>query len=211
MNGTHLAGLEGTNPLGFLAALGVQVAFASELEQPRLWWSDDVTPYAVVDDAFSVERIAECVLHAFAALAGSPSMTPKRSDGSPMPKGDELKLSPSDMRTYLREAHASNSRSALPLALVAEGSLDNQGVAKPSDLYFVAGQMKFLDMARKILAEVSREDILAGIEGPWLYNSKLPSLKWDVSDDRVYALRSDDPSKDKKPTNPGVEALAILD
>ena len=27
MKGTHLPGLEGTNPLGFLAALGVQVAF----------------------------------------------------------------------------------------------------------------------------------------------------------------------------------------
>ena len=44
MIGTHLPGLEGTNPLGFLAALGVQVAFANEDEQPRLWWSDDVTP-----------------------------------------------------------------------------------------------------------------------------------------------------------------------
>ena len=31
MNETHLTGLEGTNPLGFLAALGVQVAFASEV------------------------------------------------------------------------------------------------------------------------------------------------------------------------------------
>ena len=35
MNGVHLNGLEGTNPLAFLAALGVQVAFASQPEQPR--------------------------------------------------------------------------------------------------------------------------------------------------------------------------------
>ena len=41
MSGTHLPGLEGTNPLGFLAALGVQVAFANEDAQPRLGW--DVT------------------------------------------------------------------------------------------------------------------------------------------------------------------------
>ena len=44
MNQTRLTGLEGTNPLGFLAALGVQVAFASEGDQPRLWWSDDIIP-----------------------------------------------------------------------------------------------------------------------------------------------------------------------
>ena len=35
MNGTHLTGLEGTNPLGFLAALGVQTVFSDEDEQPR--------------------------------------------------------------------------------------------------------------------------------------------------------------------------------
>ena len=66
--GTHLPGLEGTNPLGFLAALGVQVAFADEDTQPRLWWSDDVTPHAVVDEAFTVERIAARSLEAFCAL-----------------------------------------------------------------------------------------------------------------------------------------------
>ena len=38
MNGTHLTGLEGTNPLAFLAAIGVQTAFADEEVQPRLWW-----------------------------------------------------------------------------------------------------------------------------------------------------------------------------
>ena len=54
MNQTHLTGLEGTNPLGFLAALGVQVAFASEGKQPRLWWSDDIIPHAVVDEEFGL-------------------------------------------------------------------------------------------------------------------------------------------------------------
>ena len=38
MSDTHLTGLEGTNPLGFLAALGVQTAFTDEAQQPRLWW-----------------------------------------------------------------------------------------------------------------------------------------------------------------------------
>ncbi len=210
MNEVHLTGLEGNNPLGFLAALGVQVAFQSDLEQPRLWWSDDITPHAVVDGDFRIERIVEKALQAFAGLANSPSTTPKRPDGSPMPKGDALKLASSDIRAYLREAQASNPCSALPFALIAEGSLDNQGVAKPSDLYFAAGQMKFLDIARKILAEVSREDLIAGLHGPWPYNSKLQSLKWDIGDDRVYALRSDNPSTRKKLTNPGPEALAIL-
>ncbi len=204
MSGTLLEGLEGTNPLGFFAALGIQVAFASESEQPRLWWSDDVTPRAVVDADFSIDRIIDQALEVFIQWKASPVMDPK------MEKGDELKFSSADLRTYLGQARNSDSVGILATALVAEGSLDNQGVSKPTDLYFMAGQQKFLKMAREILKRASREDLLTGLEGPWKYESKLPSLMWDITDDRDYALSAKDPSTDKKLTNPGPEALAVL-
>lgn len=210
MNGIHLTGLEGTNPLAFLAALGVQVAFASESEQPRVWWSDDITPHAIVDGAFTPERIADQALKAFCEWKGSPAMNPRQPDGSAMTKADDLKLSPGDIRTYLSLAGQCDSGRDLITALVAEGSLDNNGVAKPSDLYFTAGQQKFLDMARLVLDGASREDLLTGLEGPWDYKRELPSLGWDVNDDRVHALRASKPSSEKKQTNPGPEGLAIL-
>ena len=214
MTGTHLAGLEGTNPLGFLAALGVQVAFAGEDEEPRLWWSDDLTPRAVVDEEFTVERIAARALRVVARWERSPSVNPRRPDGSLMPKGDELKLGPSDIRNYLSSSLTDDgdheSRCALMSALVAEGSLDKQGVAKPSDLYFTAGQQRFLDTTRKILRGTTREDMVDGLLGPWNYRSELPSLGWDIVDDRVYALRANNPGPEKKRTNPGPEALAVL-
>ena len=210
MTGIHLTGLEGTNPLGFLAALGVQAAFASENEQPRLWWSDDITPHAVVDEGFTVDRITERGLEVFRYLKNSPAVNPLRVDGSKMPRGDELKLMPEDIRAYLARARRSGRSGGLATTLVAEGSLDNQGVAKPTDFYFTAGQQKFLDTARKVLSAVAREDIEAGLEGPWRYESKVPSLGWDVTDDRVYALRANNPSPERKLTNPGPEALALL-
>ena len=208
MNGTHLEGLQGSNPLGFLAAIGVQVAFERDAEQPQLWWTDDVTPHAVVDGAYSLEQIVNRALQVFPSWQASSSANPRRSDGSAMPKGDELKLKPTDIRAYLEAS--SGDASGLASALVAEGSLDKQRVAKPTDLYFTAGQMKFLDMARKILASVTQTDLQAGLEGPWPYERTLPSLGWDVADDRIYALRASDPSSEKKSTNPGPEALAIL-
>ena len=215
MNGTRLSGLEGTNPLGFLAALGVQVAFAGEDREPRLWWSDDLTPRAVVDEGFTVERVVDQALSTVARWENGPAVNPRRPDGSLMPKGDELKLSPSDIRNYLRSGLSESgdhddSSGALMSALVAEGSLDKQGAAKPSDLYFTAGQQKFLDTTRKILRGVTREDMVGGLVGPWSYGSELPSLGWDIVDDRVYALRANNPSPEKKLTNPGVEALAVL-
>lgn len=211
MSGTRLDGLEGTNPLGFLAALGVQVACAHESQQPCLWWSDDVTPRAIVDSRLGIDQIVNRSLATFAIWHQSPVLNPRRYDGRPLRRGDDLKLAPSDIRTYL-DLSRSSPAEALSTALVAEGSLDKQGVAKPSDLYFTAGQQKMLGIARRILKNVAGEDVAAGLAGPWTYGSKLPSLMWDVADDRVYALRAFDPtsSGEKKLSNPGVEALAIL-
>ena len=203
MTTTHLTGLRGTNPLGFLAALGTQVAFASEREQPRLWWTDDVVPHAVVD--FDMERIVEQAMEVFARWASSRTLNP------PPPLGDDLKLTASEIRTYL-ECASSDPATHLAAALVAEDSLDNNSRAKPSDLYFTAGQQQFLDVVRTILCGASCEDVTASLSGPWPYGSKLPSLGWDVTDDRQYALRAKDPSSspEKKRTNPGAEALALL-
>lgn len=214
MNQTDLTGLEGTNPLGFLAAVGVQLAFATEREKPRLWWKDGVVPHAVVDGEFSLERLADQCMKALVLWRDSHATNPRLPNGAAMPKGDELKLTPDDLRTYLSSADQCVLTGGLITALVAEGSLDNQGVAKPSDLYFSAGQQKFLATARRILSGVSRGDLLSGLQGPWEYASKLPSLGWDIVDDRVYALRACNPAlksgPDPKLTNPGPEALAIL-
>lgn len=201
MTTTHLTGLRGTNPLGFLAALGTQVAFAKEREQPRLWWTDDVVPHAVVD--FDIERIVEQAMKAFACWVPSRAMTPS------MPDRDDLKLTPDEIRAYLEYA-CDDLAARLSTALVAEGSLDNNSKAKPSDLYFTAGQQKFLDIGRKVLRSVSRENVIASLAGPWTYESELPSFGWDVTDDRQYALRAKNPSDNKKRTNPGSEALALL-
>ena len=210
MGETHLTGMDGTNPLAFFAALGVQEAFSMDSEQPLLWWSNDVVPHAIVDGKFSIERIADKALETFSNWKDSSALNPRLPDGTLMKKSDELKLASSDIRKYLAQSRRIDSASKLPTSLVAEGSLDNNGAAKPSDLYFTAGNQKFLKMAREIMQGTSREDLLVGLNGPWEYESKLPSLMWDVTDDRVYALAAINPSKDKKLTNPGPEALATL-
>ncbi len=210
MNGTHLPGLEGTNPLGFLAALGVQVVLATGKEQPKLWWSDDIAPHAIVDEELTVDLIVDRALDAFAYWKDGPATNPRRPDGSTMPKGDELKLMPEDIEAYLGQAARCARSGGLATALLAQGSLDNQGVAKPSDFYFTAGQQRFLDTARKVLNAADGDEIKMGLEGPWRYKSNAPSLGWDVTDDRVYALRADKPSSEQKSTNPGPEALALL-
>ena len=204
MTGTHLTGLEGTNPLGFFAALGVQVAFEGTADMPRLWWSDDVVPHAVVDNSCSVEEITDRAMEVLPAWLESPAISTALE-----PSGD-VKFKESDIATYLARSRNSEPGSRLAACLVAQGSLDNSGVAKPTDLYFTAGQQKFLKMVKDVLNGVTAEDLKIGLTGPWPYQSELSSLMWDVVDDSNYALSASDPSKGKKRTNPGAEALAIL-
>ena len=207
MNGTHLTGLTGTNPLGFLAALGVQVLFDHEEDQPRLWWTDDIIPHAVVDARFDVERIIDQAINvSLPAWRTSPALNPRID-----PKGDQdAKYKPDDIRKYLKLAQNSAPGSSLASSVIAEGSLDGNERAKPTDLYFTAARQLFFKMAQEILDGTTKADLKIGLTQQWRYESTLPSLMWDVADDRIYALSSFNPAKEKKLTNPGPEALAIL-
>ncbi len=198
----ELAGLPGDNPLGFLAALGAQVA-ANEVDAPvSLRWSDEPVPHAVLGGIGDGDAVAEAALTMASAWLDGPALA---ADLDP-----KLKLEPDEIRQYLATARAAGFHGSLAMCLVAENSLDGGGKAKPSDFYFTAGQMKFMTMAREILNDVTREELAADMTGPWMYASSKPSLMWDVVDDRVYALTSTNPSDEKKQTNPGAEALALL-
>ena len=122
MKGTRLTGLKGTNPLGFLAALGVQTLFDHEEESPRLWWTDDIIPHAVVDAQFDLERILDCAINrSFPAWLESPALNPRN------PADDDAKFSPDDLRDYLTNTLADGPGNRLATALVSEGRVLKSG------------------------------------------------------------------------------------
>ncbi|MXZ53332.1 MAG: hypothetical protein F4Z34_09125 [Acidimicrobiaceae bacterium] len=200
-----LPGLPGDNPLGFLAALGVQVALADQNADHRLHWTDDPIPHPVLSPALDLDRIARAVRVAAKFWLEGPALAQSIDPG--------LKLKPDDIREYLRRGRAARSSGSLSACLLAENSLDNNCRAKPSDLYFTAGQQKFVSMARTILGEVTEEEIVDDMATPWRYHSERESLMWDCVDDRDHALSAADPtdkSRNPKLTNPGAEALAVI-
>ncbi|MYJ80596.1 MAG: hypothetical protein F4046_02085 [Acidimicrobiaceae bacterium] len=201
---TLLPGLPGDNPLGFLAALGVQVALTEQGNDYRLHWTDDPIPYPVLTPARSLDAIADAVIDAATARLHDPVL-----DESFDPT---LKLKPNALRECLLRGRTSNAPGGLSACLLAENSLDRNGKAKPSDLYFTAGQQKFVAIARTLLGEVNHDEIVADLTTPWRYRSNRESLMWDAVDDRSHALSHSDPtgSLNPKRTNPGAEALAVL-
>lgn len=198
----ELRGLSGTNPLGFMAALGAQLAVERDSPTVTLRWVDGVVPYPVLDPVGSVHEVARSVLRLIQEWLAGPAFA---SGVDP-----KLKLGPNEITDYLSRSRGGGDAGRVAMCLVAENSLDNGGRAKPTDLYFTAGQMKFVAMAREILGEVTHEEVVADLSESWTYRSERPSLMWDVVDDRLYALSSTNPSSVKKSTNPGAEALALL-
>jgi hypothetical protein len=171
----------------------------------RLAWNDEVNPRPIVHGSGSVDLLVELVESDRTQWAGSPAL---EFDGA-----DDVKLAPEPLRRYLATCRAADDggRSiGLASALVAEGSLDNRRVAKPTDLHFTAGQQQFLRMAGELRNRVTGDDIRAALEEAWTYPSTLPSLGWDTTDDRVYALSASNPATTTKLTMPGAEWLALM-
>ena len=203
--GTVLRGLPGDNPLGFLAALGAQIVLSECDCDDRMHWTDDPIPYPVVSSALSAKEIASAVLVVSETWLAGPAL-----DEAINPK---LKLQPPRVREYLSRAREAEASGTLAMCLLAEDSLDNGGIAKPSDLYFTAGNQEFVSKARSILSDVSEQALIADMHEPWCYTAKGEySLMWDVTDDRLHAHSAADPTSNlnRKFTNLGAEALAVI-
>ena len=205
-----LKGLDGSNPLAFLAALGTLRAVEEMPMGVRLSWRD--------------EGVWRPVLHGFKGDLDCLArlLDEDRSGFSDEPAldlsyGDEvrdLKPPPEEFRRYL-EALVANATLAgrrsvdLAAAFATDVAVDNAGKTKPTALHFTAGQQLFLAMVRELQEKVTADDLLEAVAGPWTYSRSLPVLAWDNTTNRDYALRARDPSGDKKTGIPGADWLAL--
>ena len=134
--GTHLPGLRGDTPDGFLAGLGVLAAYDGDPDPPRLWWDGT---HAVVDDRFTIQRIAGRALAALRKLSDSPAMVYK-IDGKPI---EDVKFKDrADTKSFLDPSHGDK----MPTCLTAEGAYDQtkDKKAKPTAWDFTAGKQGFI-------------------------------------------------------------------
>lgn len=222
-----LPGLNASNPLAYLAALGLlQVlqdssAQAEPSKRWRLSWRDEGRWLAVLHGSADAESVIQ-TLHADVAswrdeLALQLAYDDQggRVSASTEKATFDLKSSPETFRSFADEA-ADNCvperlRSAhLIAAYGSELVTDNNGNLKPTALHFTAGQQTFLGMVRGLQQGVTADDFREALLGPWNNVSKLPSLSWNASAPRVYAYRADNPSGEKRGSVPAADWLAFM-
>lgn len=226
-------GLDGGNPLGFLAALGalsvLDVQRPAGAPRPCLSWSLSGHWQPTYRGVQDVDVIARAVIDDKARWADDPALLlaydedgvlvdPRHVDKCTR----DLKPPPRSMRAYLSSVadYASAActdtypryrrTAAMAGAYGSELVQDNNGNTKPTALHFTAGQQRFLDAIARLHEAVTYDHVCEALLGPWSGRSSLPSMSWDSTVSRNYALRAGDPSKEKRGSNPGAEWLAFI-
>lgn len=204
-----LPALDGTNPLGFLAALGVLDVLHRAGREPIMRWTPDLVPVPVYQGVPDSDALVELVDADRARWQASVVLHGPAND-----QLDDLKPPPRVHREWTREVIATlgDTRADADLfcGLLAEGAVDGKGNGKPTHLHFTAGQQKFLVMVRELASRIDAERIREAIFGPWREDSPLPALSWNSQGERIYALRAVNPSSEKRLGMPGADWLAFL-
>lgn len=215
-----LEALDGANPIGYLAALGVlRVAFEAEL-QVALRWEYGRCWYPVLR-GISQQDLLDLLfsdLEAWREGNRALSLEYEKKTKKEIKTIAELKPPPELFQKFAGEASQASLDGDRTWADYAAAfgaahenvGVDNSGATKPTAFHFCAGQQYFLQQVKHILGEVDLERLQEALFGPWRYDIKSKVLGWDlVAGPRSYALCASDPSKSDKSGVPGADWLAF--
>jgi hypothetical protein len=207
-----LTGLDASNPLAFLAALGTlrSLSLAWPDADVRLHWGladgtlrPFVTPPAGVDE----EGLLVALIEQLRGLADNPALT----------FANDLTVEHDAFRKAA--CHAQGNASAqnhIAADFIAAFACDALTDAKSGIVLDTAwrtmrgaGHQHFLGFMRTLTTETTGEQVRGALFAPWTYSDPPPSLRWDPTDDRRYALRWNEPSGDPIRTVRGANALAV--
>lgn len=204
-----LDGLDGSNPLGFLAALGVIVSLHDEGVAVKLGWEERAAWRPRLEGVDTEDELVRHILNDLDSWGAEPALDLSYQKGKRLEL--DLKAPPEVFRGYLRRMREVGGRSArIAAAFGSDAIPDKQGATKPTAFHFTAGQMRFLAMVHGLRDQLTEHDLHEALSGPWAYERELPVMRWDATADRGYALRATDPSKDKPTGVPGADWLAFL-
>lgn len=211
--GLVLGGLDGANPLAFLAALGALRGLTLAWPTQRVcmfWGSQDAwRPHLNVDDVpLSEEKVLE----------GLEQFLLMRPGHKALNIGDNLKIGVELFRHEAKEAAEESSpddraRADFVAAFGCDAVHDGKGSITDTALRTMsgAGHQHFLKTIRDLGEKATRESLKRCLFGPWTRQDSRLSLRWDPEDDRRYALRFRNPtaSGEQPRTEWGANRLAF--
>ncbi len=207
-----LRGLDGSNPLAFLAALG---AFRT---LTRVWSGRDVqlawqnsfgrwTPSLSFTNDASETDVTDALQPFLTAMVEHRAFN----------FAENLKLPAKELAAFVQYAgHSARSRNdtvsaEFASAFACETMVNEDGTVQDTAFRTMsgAGHQHFLKFMVEIAKTTTVQQLHAALFASWSYDEQKLSLRWDPADDRRYALRWNDPSGDVIRTVRGANRLAI--
>jgi hypothetical protein len=215
MSRIQLVGVDGSNPLGFLAALGL----LRVLPGAKLGFTDDGSFRAFVDglDESQSDLAAFIADDAQGAKSGSAPWRFTYRKAATKKQGEQevadLKPPPSDFKQFLADCvdawiRGNEEGAAYAASYATDIAVDGKGNTKPTALHFTAAQQTFLGSVEAIRASVTQEWVEQSLfEG---HGEKPGSnLRWDPAAERNWALMANNPSGDGTRVDAPLEWLAF--
>ncbi len=199
-----LTGLDGSNPLSFLAALGI----VQVLRNATLYWKcgDNFWRPCIAADAHTEEELAARVFRSLDSELGMPWRVNKRLPFGAIEFREEMLKSirvPDFGRRVLDLLAAFGSE-----AIVDDDTGNFQDTAFRMVRSGDANKCGMPDYACRNAERCRESDIHAALFGPWTYAPKL-SLRWDPGENKEYALQANNPSSESPLCAVGANRLAI--
>lgn len=204
-----LAGIDGSNPLGFMAALGLHRILSARVPEARLRWELTHQWTPVLEGADDVDIVEEVMADlAWWRDEDTPAMD-FAVDAER--KVQDLKHPPEAYRAWMHEAlEAADPTLAEYVAAYATGVVvDGSGQTKPTSFHFAAGNQRFMDTALELRRELVPADIDDIVSGEHQGREGVKHFRWNAGSERLRALASFNPSKTKDHTYPGLSWLAF--
>lgn len=204
--GLILSGIDGSNPLGFLAALGTAVTVRTFCPDVLLSWLQDEGKWrpALVGLSSLDRDFLDQLTEALGSLSTEAFTIEKK-----------LPFSAVAFATLVRSATSTRSDRRFVDFVAAFGceSLKDKDIFADTHFRMVrsgdsAGQ-GFLYYAAAIRQSTDRETLQRTLFREWQYEDGYFSLRWDPIEDSNYALRWGDPAKNDKNTMIGANSLAL--
>lgn len=215
MSRIELVGVDGSNPLGFLAGLGLLRVVAGA----KLGFSDDGSFRAFVDGLEKSESDLATVIASDAEAAANErapwrfTYTKAATKKQGPQEVADLKPPPDDFRKFLATCleawlAGDDEPACYAAAYGTDIAVDGKGNTKPTAFHFTAAQQTFLGAVESIRASVSREWVETSL---FRGHGERPgsNLRWDPGAERNWALMASNPSGDGTRVDAPLEWLAF--
>lgn len=204
----ELTGLDGSNALAYMAALGTLrvLEMAWPAQGVRMSWRARASwlPVVHVDRPCGEDELIAALHSQLERMIGHPALA----------VDDDLKLAPERFRVFAQDMleafRDSGDRVGADFAAAfgCEATMDKECI-QDTALRFGAGQQRFLKALRYLAEKTDESHLRRALLQEWAYEDPPPSMRWDPEDDRRYALRWKKPSDDQIRTVRGANRLAV--